>query len=150
MTGLSWQATTLVLGLAWFTALYLVVSVVALAAAQLVDDRLTARASRARRVLAVRLAPALLSLSVTVLVFVPAHIWLEPARPDEEIGLVPLMLAAAGLLLLLRAAFRSARAIRRTVRLATLPPDGSSALRLASERRHIGTVRVLLDAGAVD
>jgi hypothetical protein len=123
VTGLSWQATTLILGLAWFAAINLVVSAVALAAAQLFDDRLTASASRARRLLALRLAPALVSLSVTALVFVPAHIWLEPARPDEHIGGVPLMLAAAGLLLLLRAAFRSARAIRRTMQLATLTPQ---------------------------
>jgi beta-lactamase regulating signal transducer with metallopeptidase domain len=123
MTGLSWQAATLILALAWFAALNLAGSVVALAAAQLFDDRLTASASRARRLLALRLAPALLSLSVTALVFVPAHIWLEPVRPDEKIGLVALMLAAAGLLLLLCAAFRSARAVGRTVRLATLAPQ---------------------------
>jgi beta-lactamase regulating signal transducer with metallopeptidase domain len=123
MTGLSWQATTLILGLAWFAAINLVVSVVALAAGQLFDPRPTATATRARRLLALRLAPALLSLSVTALVFVPAHIWLEPARPDEQIGLVPLMLAAAGLLLLLRAAFRSAKAVRRALRLATLAPQ---------------------------
>jgi hypothetical protein len=123
VTGLSWQATTLILGLAWFAAINLVVSVVALAAAHLIDDRLTADASRARRLLALRLAPALVSVGVTVLLFVPAHVWLEPPRPDEEIGLVPLMLAAAGLLLLLGAAVRSARAMRRTVRLAALTPQ---------------------------
>ena len=50
----------------------------------------------------------------------PAHAWLEPARPEEAIGLVPLLLAAVGLLLLFRAVYRSARAIRRTVRLAAV------------------------------
>jgi Zn-dependent protease with chaperone function len=122
MTGLSGEATTLVLGLAWFSAINLTVSVLALAAAGLFDDRLTADAGRARRLLALRLAPAVVSVSVTALLFVPAHLWLEPARPDERIGLVPLMLAGAGLLLWIRAAYRSARAIWRTVRLAALRP----------------------------
>jgi hypothetical protein len=122
VTGLSWQATTLILGLAWFAAINLMVSVAALAPAQLIDDRLTVSASRARRLLALRLAPALVSVGLTALLFVPAHIWLEPARPDEEIGFVPLMLAAAGVLLLLRGAFRAARALCRTRRLATLTP----------------------------
>jgi hypothetical protein len=123
VTVLSWQATTLILGLAWFAVINLVVSVVALAAAHLIDDRLTANATRARRLLALRLAPALVSIGVTVLLFVPAHVWLEPVRPDEEIGLVPLMVAATGVLLLLGAAVRSARAIRRTLRLAALTPQ---------------------------
>lgn len=122
MTGLSPEATTVILSLAWFAAINLTISAVVLAAAQLFDERLTAKPSRARRLLAVRLAPAIVSLTVTALIFVPAHAWLEPARPDEEIGLVPLLLATVGLLLLLRTAYRSARAIRRTVRLATITP----------------------------
>jgi beta-lactamase regulating signal transducer with metallopeptidase domain len=134
VTGLSWEATTVILGLAWFAAINLTVSVVPLAAAQLFDDRLTANPSRARRLLALRLAPAIVSLTVTALIFVPAHAWLEPARPEEKIGFVPLLLAAVGLLLLLRTAYRSAQAIGRSVRLATVTP-----------RREVqrGAVRIL-------
>ena len=122
MTGLSWEVTTPLLGLAWFAAINLAVSIVVLFVTRWLDDRLTANPWRARRLLALRLAPAFVSLAVVAMLFLPAHLWLEPANADERIGFVPMMLAAAGLFLLVRAADRSARTIRRTVRLTAVTP----------------------------
>jgi BlaR1 peptidase M56 len=122
VTGLSWEVTVPLLGLAWFAALNLTISIVVLFVSRWLDDRLTANPWRARRLLALRLAPAFLSLAVVGVLFMPAHLWLEPAKADERIGFVPIMLAVSGLFLLVRAVYRAAHAIRRTVRLATLTP----------------------------
>jgi hypothetical protein len=122
VTGLSWEVTTPLLGLAWFAAINLTVSIVVLFVSLWLDDRLTANRWHARRLLTLRLAPALVSLTVVAVLFLPAHLWLEPANADERIGLVPMMLAATGLFLLVRAAYRSAHTIRRTVRLAAVTP----------------------------
>ena len=122
MTGLSWHVSTSLLGLAWFAAINLIVSLVVWFVSRWCHDRLTANPWRARRLLALRLAPALVSLSVVAVLFIPAHLWLEPAEADERIGFVPLILAVSGVFLLLRAAYRSACAIRRTVRLAAVTP----------------------------
>jgi len=122
VTDLSWQVSTSLLGLAWFAAINLVVSVVVWFVSRRCHDRLTADPWRARRLLALRLAPAFVSLAVVAVLFMPAHLWLEPAKADERIGFVPMILAVSGLALLLRAACRSAQAIRRTVRLAAVRP----------------------------
>jgi hypothetical protein len=122
MTGLSREATTLLLGLAWFAAINLTISIVVLFVSRWLDDRLTANPWRARRLLALRLAAAFVSLAVVAVLFLPAHLWLEPASADERIGFVPMMLAATGLILLVRAAYRAAHTFRRTVRLAAVTP----------------------------
>ena len=122
MTDLSWQVSTSLLGLAWFAAINLVVSVVVWFVSRRCHDSLTADPWRARRLLALRLAPAFVSLAVVAVLFMPAHLWLEPAKADERIGFVPMILAVSGLALLLRTACRSAQAIRRTVRLAAVRP----------------------------
>jgi len=122
VTDLSWQVSTSLLGLAWFAAINLVVSVVVWFVSRRCHDSLTADPWRARRLLALRLAPAFVSLAVVAVLFMPAHLWLEPAKADERIGFVPMILAVSGLALLLRAACRSAQAIRRTVRLAAVRP----------------------------
>src|SRR6185436_17340222 len=106
----------------WFAAINLVVSVVVWFVSRRCHDSLTADPWRARRLLALRLAPAFVSLAVVAVLFMPAHLWLEPAKADERIGFVPMILAVSGLALLLRAACRSAQAIRRTVRLAAVRP----------------------------
>lgn len=122
MTGLSWHVSTSLLGLAWFAAINSIVSLVVWFVSRWCHDRLTAKPWRARRLLALRLAPAFVSLAVVVVLFMPAHLWLEPAEADERIGFVPLILAVSGVFLLLRAVYRSACAIRRTVRLAAVTP----------------------------
>jgi len=122
VTDLSWQVSTSLLGLAWFAAINLVVSVVVWFVSRRCHDSLTADPWRARRLLALRLAPAFVSLAVVAVLFMPAHLWLEPAKADERIGFVPMILAVSGLALLLRAACRSAQAICRTVRLAAVRP----------------------------
>ena len=134
MTGFSPGVTAAVLGLAWFAAANAGLSILSLAAAHLFDERVTANAWRARRLLAVRLAPACVSAAIAVALFVPAHLWLEPARTDERIGAVPMTLAAAGVLLLLISAYRMAGAAGRALRLARVTPR--------RELQH-GTVRLL-------
>ena len=122
MTGLSWEVTTSLLGLAWFAAINLTVSIVVWFGSRWCNDSLTASPWRARRLLALRLAPAFVSLAVVVILFMPAHLWLEPANADERIGFIPMILAASGVFLLVRAAYRSALAIGRTLRLAAVTP----------------------------
>jgi hypothetical protein len=123
VTGLSWDVSTSLLSLAWFAAINLMVSIaVWFVSRWWCDDSLTAHPWRARRLLALRLAPAFVSLAVVVILFMPAHLWLEPAKADERIGFIPIILAASGVFLLGRAAGRSAQAIRRTVRLAAVRP----------------------------
>jgi len=102
VTDLSWQVSTSLLGLAWFAAINLVVSVVVWFVSRRCHDSLTADPWRARRLLALRLAPAFVSLAVVAVLFMPAHLWLEPAKADERIGFVPMILAVSGLALLLR------------------------------------------------
>jgi hypothetical protein len=122
VTGLSWEVTAPLLGLAWFAAINLTVSIGVLFVSRWFDDRLTTNPWRARRLLALRLAPAFVSLALVVVLFLPAHLRLEPANADERIGFVPMMLAAAGLFLLVRAAYRFAHAMHRTMRLAAGTP----------------------------
>ncbi len=117
MTGAGLEITVPLLALAWFAAVNAIVSVLAAAASHLVEEPPRASARRARRLLAIRLAPAASSSILAVVLFLPAHAWLEPARADERIGVIPLMLATLGLLLLLASALRFADALRATARL---------------------------------
>ena len=128
MTGLSWEITAPLLGLAWFAAINAIVSVVSLMLSRRFDDGVHASVWRARRLLAVRLAPAALSITIALILFLPAHVWLEPVRPDERIGVVPMAVAAGALVLLLRSVWRTAAAIRMAYRL--------SALRAGVRTRH--------------
>jgi len=134
MIGLGLELTVAVPALAWFTAINAAGSIGAAVAARRFEDRLHGDAARARRLLAVRLAPAALSLIVTATLFLPAHAWLEPVRGDERIGAIPLGLAALGLALLLAALGRGAGAIRTIAHLTgSLPgrrlPDDRAPLR---------------------
>jgi beta-lactamase regulating signal transducer with metallopeptidase domain len=97
--------TTVLLALAWFTVLNLATS----AMAWFVGAVVQRRAARLRPgvLLAVRLFPAGASLLVTVVLFVPSH-WISEARDvTESFGYVLYFMAAAGVLLIARAAARA-------------------------------------------
>jgi beta-lactamase regulating signal transducer with metallopeptidase domain len=146
--GIGGEITVTVLALAWFAAINAVVSLLALAASWLFHDRLDADAWRARRLLAVRLAPAAASLMMAGTLFLPAHAWLEPDRTDERIGVVPLTLAGLGLALLLLSVLRWVAAMRATSRLTALPP--SRELREGRTRlREVRGLRGITLAGIV-
>jgi beta-lactamase regulating signal transducer with metallopeptidase domain len=121
VTAIGGEITAAVLALAWFAAINAGMSLLVFAASWLFHDRLDADAWRARRLLAVRLAPAAASLMIAGTLFLPAHAWLEPARSDERIGLVVLTLAGLGLALLLVSGARWVAAMRATSRLTALP-----------------------------
>jgi hypothetical protein len=122
VTGLSWEFNVPALALAWFAGTNALLSLLSLAAATLFRDGLHADAWRARRLLAIRLAPAVTSVTIAAIVFLPAHVWLEPLRNDERIGFVPLALAAFGMALLAISVYRCAATLRRMARLAAVGP----------------------------
>src|SRR5687768_17234511 len=144
MTGAAVEITIGVLSLAWFAAVNAIVSLLAAIVSGRFDGRPQANAWRARRLLAVRLAPAASSLTLAAVLFLPAHAWLEPARADERIGFVPLGLAALGLGLLLSALWRAIGAMRAAARLAAIagaststPRDGGAPLQEVQGLRGI-------------
>ena len=114
-------ATALVLAVAWYTATNLLLSVAASLAAARVSDDVSASARRARGLLALRLMPAAGAVVVSALIFLPAHLWLEPENASERLGIVPLMWAAVGVLLVVRSAWRVAQVVRASARLARVP-----------------------------
>ena len=120
MTGIGGEITVPVLALAWFAAINAVVSLLALAHRGSFAIGSTPRAWRARRLLAVRLAPAAASLMIAGTLFLPAHAWLEPAAPTSG-SVWCLTLAGLGLALLLRSGLRWVAAMRATSRLIALP-----------------------------
>jgi beta-lactamase regulating signal transducer with metallopeptidase domain len=87
----------------------------------MMSDRVTADARRAKRLLVLRLLPAAGALIVSLLLFLPAHLWLEPPNPGERLGMLPLTGAAIGLLLFIRSAWRVAAVVWSSSRLAALP-----------------------------
>jgi hypothetical protein len=144
VTGAAAEITIGVLSLAWFAAVNAIVSLLAAIVSSRFEDRPQANAWRARRLLAVRLAPAASSLTLAAALFLPAHAWLEPARADERIGFVPLGLAALGLALLLSGLRRAVGALRATARLAaiagastSMPRDGGAPLQEVQGLRGI-------------
>lgn len=114
------------LGLAWFTAANAVGTLASLALARGTSDAVAADAWRARRLLAIRFLPLLLSLAVAGALFAPAHLQLEPPDASERFGLVIYTLAAAGLILLLRSCWRLARVARASFSLASCARRQSS------------------------
>ena len=108
-----------VLVLAWFATANLALSIASTIAAGLVSDRVTADARRARRLLVLRLLPAAGALIVSLLLFLPAHLWLEPPNPGERLGILPLTGAASFF------TGRPLRALRRLVVMSPAPSPGS-------------------------
>lgn len=102
--------STLLLGLAWFAAVNLLTS----ALAWVVSRRVLAsgRAIPAAALLSLRLLPAGAAAAFVLVLFLPAHVRLEPAQSDERFGLIVAALALAGCGLL-------ARSVRRLWRIRT-------------------------------
>ncbi len=113
--------TSIILGLAWFSAANVAASAVSWAAAGLVGRR--AAPVSASVLLFLRLLPAV-SAGLLVAVFVPAHLLFEPATPNESFGMVLFALAALGLALLACASVRLSRvsAAARELRRWTMVP----------------------------
>ena len=159
MTGYSWQVTASILGLAWFAATNIVVSILCLGLGRLFRGEVQADVWRARRLLAVRLAPSVSSLTVVIALFLPAHLWLEPVNTDERIGVLPIALAASGLVLLLRSVWRGLGTLRSALRLAALRPrdGGRNATELLTEVPGVHGIalagifrpRILIGTGAL-
>ena len=99
--------SSVLLGLAWFTA----ANAAASAAAWLLGRSVIRRpgSSSAGLLLAVRLLPAVAS-TVFVGAVLPAHWRFEPVESEESFGFVLAIIAATGLLLILRALGRAVRA----------------------------------------
>jgi beta-lactamase regulating signal transducer with metallopeptidase domain len=101
---------TIVLSLAWFAAIN--------ASASLLAWMLAARPrnlplpDRARRLMLVRILPGAASLMFAALVFLPSHLLLEPRDAAETLGILWLVLATSGALLLTRSAVRAWRTWR--------------------------------------
>ena len=100
--------SSVLLGLAWFTA----TNVAASAAAWLLGRSVIRRpgSSSAGLLLAVRLLPAVASTVFVGAVFLPAHWRFEPVESEESFGVVLAIIAVTGLLLILRALGRAVRA----------------------------------------
>jgi hypothetical protein len=120
--------SSVLLGLAWFT----VTNAAASAGAWLVGRSVIRRRgpSSAGPLLAVRLLPAVASTVFVGAIFLPVHWRFEPVESDESFGVVLAVLAATGLLLVLRALGRAARAgvagrrLAAVARRAVSIPDG--------------------------
>ena len=107
--------SSLVLGLAWFAALNAAASL----AASVIAHRVLASnaARRATALLALRLFPSAVALVYVAALFLPAHWRFEPADAEETFGVVLYALAAVGMALVLRSAWRVAAVARAGWRL---------------------------------
>src|SRR5207253_8957153 len=101
----AFAAETVLLGLAWFAVVNMAASAVAWAAAR-VTVASTWRTPSG--LVGLRLMPAA-AASLVALVFLPSHLWLEPARNEETFGIAWYLLAAIGVALIGRAVMRAVR-----------------------------------------
>lgn len=117
-----------VLTLAWFAAANLVCSIASAIGATFVSDRVAADPRRARRLLRLRLLPAAAASMVSVVLFLPAHLWLEPPNTAERLGIVPLVFATVGLLLFLWSGWRIAPMVWASRRFVVVPWPAAEAI----------------------
>jgi beta-lactamase regulating signal transducer with metallopeptidase domain len=109
--------STTLLGLAWFAAMNVVWSFGAWAVARSIGRRPDCSASA---LLTIRLLPAAAATFFVVAMFLPAHWRFEPARTEEEFGVLIGVMAFVGAGLLARAILRAARMTWRDHRLRAL------------------------------
>jgi hypothetical protein len=110
-------ASAAVLCLAWFAALNAVLSLAAWAACRRAVRGVSVDPRRARALVLLRLFPSAAAAAIAVLMFLPAHVRLEPVDADEAFGAVVLALAATGFLLLVVAAGRLRAVAAGSIRL---------------------------------
>jgi Zn-dependent protease with chaperone function len=72
--------------------------------------------SAARRILALRLTPALAAAFAVVALCIPSYLWLEPDAADEDFGLVCSVAAVLGFAVVSRSVWRATRAVIRSRR----------------------------------
>lgn len=97
------------LGLCWFVAVNLAVSLLSWIATHRPAGRITGTPGR---LLAIRLMPAAVSVFFAAAIFAPAHWRFEPRGTDETFGLGVHLLAGLGAALLARSAWRAASVLR--------------------------------------
>jgi Zn-dependent protease with chaperone function len=115
--------SSVLLGLVWFAAVNAITSLMAwtLGAWMLGRFRIASpRRVGASMLLTARLLPAVASPVFVLAVFLPSHWRFEPAETDESFGFVLGGLAAIGLWLALRSAWRAGQAVRAGHRFAEL------------------------------
>jgi hypothetical protein len=113
-------AMTAILGLAWFAAANILASAISMVWASRLPETTGPDRKRARVLLAVRFLPFVSAALLSLGVFLPAHIDLEPPGADERFGMVVLALAAMGGFVLLYSAWNIARTAFASMRLAAL------------------------------
>ena len=74
-------------------------------------------AARANRLVALRLAPSLIGLLLSIGVVLPVFLAFEPIRDNEPVGPIPIVLAGTGVMILLTASCVAARAACLTRRI---------------------------------
>jgi hypothetical protein len=111
---MSMTLRTIVLALAWFTAINAIASILTWAVAARLSR---SRVHHARRLMLVRIFPAAASLMFAVFVFLPSHLALERRDAGETLGVVWLVLAACGSVLVVRSVRRAEGAWRTGRRL---------------------------------
>jgi hypothetical protein len=112
-----------ILGLAWFAAVNLVFSVIAAGLSYLLAEHVGGSTRRARLLLVLRFLPVCCATILSLALFVPAHLRLEPIEADERFGVILFALCAAAVGLFLRGGWRLAglaRAWRRLARATVL------------------------------
>jgi Zn-dependent protease with chaperone function len=98
-----------VLAFAWFAACNLIASLAVLIASRRVADTITADPRRARWLVLMRLAPAGFAALTAGVIFLPAHIALEPPATQEWLGPWTATLGICGMLLVSRSVLTLAR-----------------------------------------
>jgi hypothetical protein len=119
--------SALFLGLSWFAAINIALSVLVYLTSFAVRGDVSADWRRARRLLTLRLLPAAGATLVVLALFAPAHLWLEPPDAAERIGVVPMVFAVLGFLLIARSGWRIANVAMSAARLASLPSIARSS-----------------------
>ncbi len=137
--------SSVLLGLAWFGALNVVLSLASWA----IGRALLARGNAgAPALLAIRLLPAIASLFFAVAIFLPAHFRYEEPHTEESFGMLLTAVAAFGAAILIRSMWRAAsagwrgrQALRATRRTATDLREGALAVRSVSGICLAGVLR---------
>jgi beta-lactamase regulating signal transducer with metallopeptidase domain len=116
---MTFAASAIWLGLAWFTAVNIAATLVVGGGVAILARRGLSRQAPAR-LLALRLAPGLVAALFTTLVFLPVHWVFEPADADEQVGWILRGLALLAVFLCARSIWRATAALRRSVRIQSL------------------------------
>jgi Zn-dependent protease with chaperone function len=104
--------SAVVLTLAWFTAINVGASVAVWLLARRTASFAEGRASTLEHLLLLRFVPSALALGISLLLFLPAHVWLEPRDVHERFPALAYAFAAFALVLFVRSGWRLSRIAR--------------------------------------